>query len=453
MAVGDFTSGNLRKQILSIALPMSVGMFFNTMFNVADTYFAGQLGTAPLAGMSVSFSVFFIMLALSSGMGSGISALIAIAQGSKRQDEVEALTYSGIRLATQVGIGTVVFGFFLTPVLLMALGATGSALSYGTDYLRTLYFGAPFYLLNAAFGGILSSRGMTKPNRNFLVTGFFANLILDPLFIFGWFGLPEMGTAGVALATVLVQAGGTVYLAQRCHKIFKVSIRLIIMERWTLYKQREILAQGIPATLNMLTTALGIFIINYFIYRHGDDASVAGYGVAIRIEQLVLLLTLGLNTATMTLVGQNFGAKNIERIRLIYRTTMGFGVMLMALGMVFVYVLAPVLVDAFNGNPDVVASGAGYLRIEFLALIGYAILNISIAFLQAIKRPKYAIWIGMFRQLILPLVLFTLLGEVLGFGIHGIWWGIVISVWVGVLIGLTFVRFEMKQLERRLELI
>lgn len=451
MAVGDFTSGNLKKQILAIALPMSVGMFFNTMFNVADTYFAGQLGTAPLAGMSMSFSVFFIMLALSSGMGSGISALIAIAQGSKRHDEVEALTYSGIRLAVQVGAGTVLFGLFMTPFLLMALGAAGSALDYGTAYLRTLYMGAPFYMLNATFGGILSSRGMTKPNRNFLITGFFANLILDPLFIFGWFGLPRLGTAGVALATVIVQAGGTVYLAYRCHKVFKVMPMKLMQERWTFYKQREILAQGIPATLNMLTTALGIFIINFFIYRHGNDANVAGYGVAIRIEQLVLLLTLGLNTATLTLVGQNFGAKNYERIRQIFKTTMGFGVFLMLLGMIFVYVGAPALVDVFNSDPEVVLSGTGYLRVEFLALIGYAVLNISIAFLQGIKRPNYAIWIGLIRQLILPVILFSLLGDVLGWGITGVWWGIVLSVWTGVLVSMTFVRREIKQLKQRLD--
>lgn len=453
MAVGDFTSGNLRKQVIGIALPMSVGMFFNTMFNVADTYFAGQLGTEPLAGMSMSFSVFFIMLALSSGMGSGISALIAIAQGSKRQDEVEALTYSGIRLAIQVGVGTVVFGLLMAPILLMALGATGNALAHGTAYLRTLYLGAPFYLLNATFGGILSSRGLTKPNRNFLITGFFANLILDPLFIFGWFGLPQLGTAGVALATVIVQAGGTVYLANRCHKTFKVNINRILREKWTFIKQHEILAQGVPATLNMMTTALGIFIINFFIYRHGNDASVAGYGVAIRIEQLVLLLTLGLNTATLTLVGQNFGAKNLHRIQLIYKTTMGFGIALMVMGMAFVFTLAPALVDAFNSDPDVVASGSVYLRIEFLALVGYAILNISIAFLQAIKRPHYAIWIGILRQLVLPIILFMLLGDALGLGINGIWWGIVISVWVGVFVSITFVRHEMSLLKQRLDII
>lgn len=437
MHIEDYTQGNLRKQILNMAIPVSVGMFFNTMFNVVDTFYAGQLSTEALAGMSLSFSVFFMLLAVTMGISTGLSALLSIAVGKRNENDIRHLTASGVFLTVVVSIVVTLIGYIFSPVLLELLGATGQTLYEGATYLRMIYVGAIFFALNGVLNALLSSRGITKPYRNFLIIGFFMNLILDPLFIFGPFGLPRLGTMGVALATVLVQFTGNIYLAYKCRKLLGLRFEQIIPRtgkplafiRWGTVK--EILSQGIPASINLMTIALGIYVINYFIYRHGNDAAIAGYGVAMRIEQIVLLPAIGLNTAALTIAGQNFGAGNMARVKHTYHESLKIGFLIMSVGMLLVYPLADRLIGLFNDDVNVIFEGARYLRIEFIAFNAYIVLNIGLSILQAIKKPQFAVWIGVSRQLILPFVLFTLLGDVLGLGLIGIWWGIVITVWLG----------------------
>jgi len=437
--------GSIRPQLLKIAVPMSVGLFFNTLFNVVDTFYAGRLGTESLAGMSASFSVFFIQNALLSGLATGVSALMAQALGRKDPDSIRNLKNTGLVLIVSLSLLLTIAGLIGSPWLLYILGARELALSEGSRYVRTIYAGSLFWGFNAVFHAILSAHGQTRPYRNFLIIGFFLNLILDPLFIFGWLGLPRMGTMGVALATVLVQAMGTFYLGWQIskHKLFRSEdldrsqIRLSVAG--------DILTQGIPAALNMLTIALGVFVINWFIYRFGSDAATAGYGVAVRIEQLALLPALGLNTATLAMVGQNAGAGKYDRVREVYRTSLKLGMVIMTIGMALLYPLAPWLIGLFNQDPDVIAEGTSYLRVEFLALNAYVILNVCLSLLQGLKRPHYAVWIGLYRQIAMPILLFNLLGRTLGLGLPGIWWGIVFTTWSGAAAAVLFARFELKR--------
>lgn len=447
MLLDDYTQGNLKKQLITMAIPVSVGLFFNTMFNVVDTFYAGKLSTESLAGMSLSFSVFFMLIAIVAGVSTGLSALLSIASGKKDDNETKVLTANGMFLVVFISIVISIVGFFVSPLLLYVLGARGDTLSQGTYYVQTIYAGAIFFGLNSALNALLSSRGVTKPYRNFLVIGFFMNLILDPLFIFGPFGLPKLGTFGVALATIIVQIVGNIYLLYQCKKILNISFESFSTKFYKLKAQVDILSQGLPASLNMLTIALGVFVINFFIYQFGDDAAIAGYGVAMRIEQLALLPALGLNTAALTIAGQNYGAHNYDRVRETYKEGIKIGMLIMTIGMVIIFPLASFLIGIFNKDSRVVLEGSRYLRIEFIAFNAYILLNIGLSILQAIKKPHYAIWIGVYRQLIMPFLLFNLFGSILGCGLVGIWWGIVTTTWTGAIMCLFFVRHELGKLD------
>lgn len=446
MEIVTLTEGPIRPQILKMAIPMSIGLFFNTMFNVVDTFYAGRLGTSSLAGMSASFSVFFIQNAILSGIATGISALLAQAIGRQDGLAMKRLKINGLALLILVSLMLTAAGTALSPLLLQALGARGQAYLEGSRYVRTIYAGSLCFGINAAFNAFLSAHGLTRPYRNFLVIGFLLNLVLDPLFIFGWFGLPRMGTMGVALATVLVQLAGTVYLAWQVarHKVFQRDD--LVFSEVQPQTLGEILSQGIPAALNMMTIALGIFVINWFIYRFGSDASTAGYGAAVRLEQIALLPAIGLNTATLTLVGQNYGAGLYARVRDVYHWAMKLGLLTMSIGMLLLFPFAPWLIGLFNQDPQVIAEGTHYLRIEFLALNAYIILNICLSLLQGLKKPHYAVWIGLYRQIAMPILVFNVLGSVLGLGLTGIWWGIVFTTWSGAVAALLFARQELRKL-------
>jgi len=442
----DLLHGKISKHFKTIAIPASIGFLFNTLYNVVDTIYAGRLGTDALAGISISFPIFFIIISLSYGLGNGGTALAAIALGEKDRIRFHHLLYNALILGIIFGIIVPILApFILTPLFELA-GAEGEILTLGLDYTKMIMYGTLFFALTTIINGFLSAQGNTKPFRNYLIIGFFMNLVLDPLFIFGWFGLPELGASGIALATVISQAFGTIYLGYHLMKSPLFNMAVIRECKLMLKVIGDLLRQGIPSSLNMATIAIGVFIINYFVVLYGGSDSVAAYGASMRIEQIALIPTIGLNIAVLTLVGQNFGANKIERLYEIRKKGTFYGVVIMLIGTVIIFPLAPYLVRIFDSNPNVVQAGTTYLRIEALAFTTYVFLNINVSVLQGIKKPKFAIYIGIYRQLI-PFAIFYFLGTTLNMGIYGVWWGIVIINWSAVFITLAYTRSKLKQLQ------
>ena len=436
MQQNNLTEGSIKKALRKIAIPASIGFLFNTLFNVVDTYFAGQLSVSALAGLTISFPIFLITIALASGVGTGSTALAAIALGKKDQLGYHQIAKNALLVSCLIAVVLLIVSPFAIPWLLQVSGGTGDVLNEGLAYMNVVIIGAVFQILNFTFNGLLSAQGNTKPFRNFLIIGFFLNLILDPMFIFGWFGLPRMGTAGVALATVLVQVMGTIYLGISFFKSQGYDKALFIKSRLSVNAVRQLLKQGIPVSLNNATVSIGIFIIQYFIYQFGTNETIAGYGVAVRIEQIALLPTIGLNIATVALVGQNFGAQQWERILQSIKQAGKYALILLTVGLVIIYPFAPQLVGIFNQDPQVIQEGAHYLRIEGLAIYSYSMIGIASSVLQAIKKPYYALMIGVLRQFT-PIIVFYALGQLLSLGVTGFWWGIVfvnytatILVWI-----------------------
>ena len=429
----NLTEGSIKKALRQIAIPASIGFLFNTLFNVVDTYFAGQLSVAALAGLTISFPIFLITIALASGIGTGSTALAAIALGKKNHQEYHQIAKNALLLSLLVAVVLLIISPFAIPWLLQVSGGTGEAFDAGLAYMNVVIVGAVFQILNFTFNGLLSAQGNTKPFRNFLIIGFFLNLILDPMFIFGWFGLPELGTAGVALATVLVQVVGTFYLGFAFFRSSQYVKDMFKKAKISLISLSQLLKQGVPVSLNNATISIGIFIIQYYIYQFGSTETIAGYGVAVRIEQIALLPTIGLNIATVALVGQNFGAQQWDRILQSIKQAVKYGLILLTVGLVIIYPFAPQLVGLFNADPVVIQEGANYLRIEGLAIYTYSMIGIASSVMQAIKKPYFALIIGVLRQLT-PIFVFFLLGEVFQLGISGVWWGIVLVNYIAALL-------------------
>jgi putative MATE family efflux protein len=441
----DLTVGSINSHLKHIAIPASIGFLFNTLFNVVDTIYAGRLSTEALAGLTISFPIFFIIIALSAGFGSAVTALNSIALGKKDIKLYHQISLNAILFGVIIGISTSIAAPYFSKPLFLLLGAEGDALALGVSYTNVIFFGATFFILNSILNGLLSSQGDTKTYRNFLIIGFFLNLLFDPLFIFGWFGLPKMGVVGVAFATILVQMIGTIYLFTRLSKSTHFEWKLLKLAHKSVKTVIDLLKQAIPASLNMVTIAIGIFIINYFVIKYGGTIGIAGYGAAVRIEQIALLPALGLNVAVLTITGQNYGAKQYERIREVMKKANLIGLLMMISAGIILFILAPFLVMIFNSDPLVIAVGSRYLRIETLALFTYVFLNVSTSILQGIKKPNYAIWIGVYRQ-VLPFGIFLLLGTTLKMGLDGVWWGIVVINWSAVIITYFYTQKQLKRL-------
>ncbi len=433
--------------IRRLAIPSSVGMFFNTMYNVVDTYYAGRMSTDALAALSLTFPIFFILLAMGMGFSTGATAIIGNALGRGDRAEASLTASQGLILSFLLTAVVMTTGYTAAPTLFRLLGATDQYLDLCLQYINVILGGCGITLFVFMFNGILNSQGDTHSYRDYLIVATVANIILDPWFMYGGLGLPAMGVRGIAAATVLVQMGGVIFLGTRVRRtgmIFRSSGARWRPDRRVL---RAIIGQGIPASLNMMTVALGIFIITYFLSGFGQK-TVAAYGAATRIEQIVLLPALGLNVAALTLAAQNGGAGRFDRVRSTIRYALLYGAGVMVIGAAIVFFGAGPLMRLFSKDPEVVAIGVHYLRIAAFIEHAYVFLFINTSLLQGLKKPAFALWIGLYRQLIMPAALFYLVTRVLDIGLTGIWWGIFAIAWSAAIVAIFYARNVVDKMAR-----
>ncbi len=428
----NLTTDPIPRLVRDLAIPASVGFVFNTLFNVVDTWWAGRISTQAQAALSLSFPVFFILIATGSGLAQGATALIATALGARNLAAARHYAAQSAVFAVVIGVVLLGVGWSVAPMLFRLLGAEDAYLGLSLSYMNTILGGAVFFLLQSVLNGGLQAQGDTRTFRNALIAGCLLNVGLDPWFLYGGAGLPPMGIAGIALSTVLITAGGSIYVFHRLRRT-PVGAGL----GWADFRPsasalRDIARQGLPASLNMMTVALGIFVITWFVSRFTPEG-IAAYGIATRIEQLVLLPTIGLNIATLTLAGQNYGAGKPERVRQAWLTALRYGLVLMIGGGLLLFTAAHPLMAAFTSDVAVIDMGTSYLRVASLTLGSYVVLYQTVFMLQGLKRPLFGLWIGLYRQIVAPAFVFPLLAFSAGLGLGGIWWGIAGVNWTAAL--------------------
>lgn len=418
-----------------IALPAGVGMFFNTLFNFVDTYFAGLLGTDVLAALTLSFAPFFLLIAVGSGLSQGAAALMANALGANKAGSARRLFAQSLLLAAQVGMVLSLVGLVTAPSLFRVLGAEGDYLLTTLSYMNIILLGCPLLLLTMAINSVLAAQGENRPYRNFLIFGFVANCLLNPLFMWGLPGIPGLGVAGIALATVVIQLGGCIYLWHKASKVkFLRSFSLpLLRPDWQLL--RQLARQSIPAALNMMTIAVGIFVFTWFVQQFGREA-VAATGIAVRIEQIILMPVIGLSSALISLVAHNHGAGLPARVREAWLTNVKSGIGLMLLGGLLLGFFGQTLMHLFSSDPTVIAHGRQYLLFAAFTLAAYPILFATVFMMQGLKRPIFGLLLGVYRQIAAPLLLCHALAITLGWGLLGVWWGITLVTWSAALFAL-----------------
>lgn len=424
MASPSLTTGSLPGHIRRIALPMSIGFFFNTMYNVVDSFYAGRISTEALAAMALSFPVFFIIIAVSEGIARGASALIANAIGSKNQIQEAELSEQVYSLGLCCALVVSLIGLVSAEPLFRLLGAHGTYLDLALAYITPLFLGAGFFLLSSMSNSILLAHGDSRTFGRVLVVGFFLNLILDPWFLYGGFGLPAMGIAGIARATVFIQAIGGIYLLSVVIKRGHLTGSLLKNIRPNFRVYGDILRQGIPTSFNMMSIALGFFVTTYYLKFYGATA-VAAFGVGTRIEQIALLPAIGLSSAIVSIVGQNNGAGKTERVRECIRLCSRYGMILIGSASVLLFIFAGPLVQIFTSDPAVIQTGREYIRIVAFIQWAYVTGFIYIGCLQALKRPMYGFIESVIRKIILPLLVFHIVVHGMHVELSGFWWSMV----------------------------
>lgn len=411
-----------------LAIPASTGMFFNTMYNVVDTFYAGLISTQAVSALTLSFMIFFLIIGFGYGFSSAITSLLGNAFGKKRYKLASIYAHKGLLFIPLVGIFLSILGYFIAPSLFILLGAKEQYLQDCFEYINPILLGSVFFMFNFSLNAILLAKGDTKTYRNTLIFGFVANLVLNPIFIYGFAFIPAMGLQGIAIATILIQILNMIYMFYKVYqtKIIHFDKLEYFLPQSKIYK--EILFQGIPSSLNMLTMAFGSLILTYFVSHYGMYA-VAGYGIGFRVEQIMLLPALGISTAVLTLVSNNYGAKRYDRVIEILKTAIKYSFIISTIGIIILSTFGKFIISQFDPHEAVVAYGLDYLLVEVWIFYAYVVLFICVSTLQGIKKPKMILYIGLYRQIFAKLIIAYLVVKYFQLDYIYLWFGILFMIY------------------------
>ena len=428
-----------------IAIPASTGTLFQTLYNIVDTFFAGKISANALAAIAKSFPLYFIIIATGVGIVSASNALISNSLGAKEDRTASLYVAQSLLYSVFVSILVTIIGLSFSDDLLRFMGSDPETIRLATDYLDIIFFATFIFLIQISLNGALNAQGDTKSYRNVLIISFFLNIGLNPLFIFGLGPIPAFGIAGLAIATVIAQFLGLVYLA---YKVYCCELKQFLSPQCFLPKYdliKNLTYQSVPMMMNMFMIGLGIFNILFFVSKFGYLAA-AGYGSALRIEQILLLPVIGLNTAVLTIAGQNFGAKLFDRVDESYTKAITVGSSFMILAGIVIFLLADNIVSIFTDNQEVIDFGADYLKVA--AFIGpvYPVFFITNALFQAIKKPIYTVVITFSRLVLLPFSTMSVVVFVLNGSFKDLFLGLFFINWTFGILVFLFSKYYMKKL-------
>ena len=437
MAVeGDLSTGSISMHFRNIAIPSAVGLIFTTLYNVVDMFFAGQISTDALAGLAISFQIFFILIASGLGINSAMGAIVGGAIGAKNLQRAKEVACQGVTYSIGASVLLGVLGYVLLPLALRIVSEDDSYRDAASSYLGWLLFATPSFLVAFGANGILTAQGDAVSMQRAQIAAFFANLGLNPLLIFGIPGVIDgIGFNGIALSTIICQTGVLAYILFRVANsgIMKNDARATFTPNW--FTVREITSQALPPTSAMVVMMIGGFIVQYFLKDFGPEA-LAAYGVGLRVEQMLLLPGFSLTIALLPIAAQNFGAVEYDRVREAFAFCCKAGVVVMLCGSLILWFAARPAMGLFSSDPEVVRIGGDYLNVDGFILPVYILLFAMNSLLQALRRPMWTLWIGLYRQGFGIALFVSVFVLILNMDTWGVWFGIAASVLSGFALAL-----------------
>ncbi|MEO0756364.1 MAG: MATE family efflux transporter [Cyanobacteria bacterium J06648_16] len=396
----SLTSGPISTRLIKLTLPMVWGVFAIVAFNLADTYYVGQLGTDQLAAMSFTFPVVMTLGSLALGLGVGASSIIARAIGQGDQSRVQRFTTNSLTLGIFAVALLSSIGLLTIDPLFRALGAGPAVMPYVQEYMQIWYFGMVFLVVPMIGNSAIRASGDTGTPSLIMTVSAGFNILLDPLLIFGLAGFPALGLAGAAWATVIARAitlvAALLVLKFRAHMLSSHFPDL----QETLWCWRDILYVGLPAAGTNMITPISVGVITSLLASHGAIA-VAGFGVASRVESFAMIVLMALAASIGPFVGQNWGAEKFSRVTRSLQLSFGF---CLAWGVLVTGVLAGTaqwIAPLFNGDEGVVAIATQYLYVVPLSYGTAGIIQVASSALNALGRPLPAVVMTVVRMFVL----------------------------------------------------
>ena len=377
------------KILVKMTIPMVVGVIGMVLFNLADAFFVGRLGTTELAALSFTFPVVLVIASLALGLGMGASAVISLAIGEGDRHKVKRLTTDSLLLALLVVAFFVVLGLVTIDPVFRLLGATPEVLPLIRQYMNIWYFGMIFVVVPMVGNNAIRATGDTKTPAAIMLLAAAVNFVVDPVLIFGLGPFPRLELAGAAISTVCSRAITmlvALYVLGRRDKMLTLELPSLaaLLNSW-----KKILYIGLPTASTRMIVPLTTGVITGLMARSGP-AAVAGYGVSARIEFFSLAVLRALSVVLAPFVGQNLGANKLKRVITGIRYSKGFSLIWGTAMYLLLLILAPPIASIFSQNPEVRSIIVLYLRIVPL---GYGLQGVTLlcaATMNVLNKPLQA---------------------------------------------------------------
>lgn len=439
----ELENGSIGKLLLKFSIPAVIGMLVNAMYSIVDRIFVGRgVGSLALSGVGVTFPITNIIMAVGMLVGTGAAAVVSIKLGEKKPKRAEKIIGNAFLLSIILSIAVSLIGIIFLEPILTVLGATPDIMPYAKQFGTIILIGAVFQNVGFGINPIIRSEGDPKTAMFTMLIGALLNTIINPMLIFGF----KLGVIGSALATVISQTVCTVWITfyftkGKSHlKLRRTNMRL---EKSVI---REIVAIGMSPFAMQVAASLVTVTLNKSLAMYGGEIAIGALALINSIAMLILMPMLGINQGAQPIIGYNYGAKNIERVkRTLLYSALAAG-MVSIIGFVIVHLFPVQIIRIFNNDTELIKIGSNGLSI-MLMMFGFVGFQTAIVnYFQAVGKAKYSMFLSLLRQVLLLIPLTIILPHF--FQLNGVWMAAPASDFISTMISFAFIAFELRSLNR-----
>ncbi|MDQ6886002.1 MAG: MATE family efflux transporter [Gemmatimonadota bacterium] len=436
----DLTTGPVTRHLLKTTSFMLVTMVFQTLYFLIDLYWVGRLGTEAVAAVGIAGNASFLVLALTQMLGVGTTTVVSHAAGRKDHAQALLVFNQAQLLAMVTGVLLLIVGLAVRMRYAAAMGADAHTAALAADYLLWFIPALALQFAMVAMGAALRGMGSFRPGMIVSTATVIINMILAPFLIFGWGTGHPFGVAGAAMSSLIAIAIGVVWLAT--YFFARDSFLRFVIADWKprLALWKRMLGIGLPAGFEFALTALYLFIV-YSITRTFGASAQAGFGIGMRVIQAGFMPVVALGFSVAPVAGQNFGAKQPQRVKDTFRDAVLLAVAVMLVFAVACRIAPAALIGIFSRDPSVIRVGDEYLRIVSWSFVASGMIFVASSMFQAMGNTVPSLVTSAVR-IALVAIPAVILSRMPGFELHWIWYLSVGSVFVQLTLSMLLLRRE-----------
>ena len=433
---------NMKKLIVTMSIPVMLSMLIQALYNIVDSMFIAYYSQEGLTAVSLCYPVQMIIVAVACGTGVGVNSLLSRFLGENEKNKANSVAMHGIFLAICNGIVFALLGVLFAEKFLMFFSNNEQIIDMGVSYMKICTLFSFGVFVQITYERIMQSTGNTFYNMIIQGAGALINIVLDPIFIFGYFGMPALGVTGAAIATVngqIIAMIMGIFITQQ--KIKEIQLKI---HKWRPQKTilKQIYRVGFPAILmqsimSFMTVFMNVILIPF------STLAVTVFSIYYKLQQFIFMAVSGMTNALIPIIAYNYGANHKQRIHEAIRFSLFLSTAIMLVGTV-VFELFPVeLLYLFDAKANMLSIGISALRVISISLVFAGISMVICSIFQAIDQANDSLLIALLRQLIILLPLTWTLGNI--FGLNSCWWAFVITELICAIISLYRLKVIKKQ--------